>query len=385
VRIAGAAIALLLLLIFWPAAALATSSGGISGRVIEGESQKPIEGVEVCAFAQPTAGQEEEAEIEPDSCVQSGSGGEYTISGLSPLSYTVGFGDPFPGTLNYVTRYYNEKPNPGEATPVTVSATTVANIDATLEVGAEITGTTTSAATGAPVEGVTVCATKAGSAALEFVSCALSVSGGSYTITGLPEGSFDVIFDGAGYTAQAYAGVTSLSEATVLSIKAKEVRAGVDASLQTLMVQPITGLPLLAGISPPATPTLKGPISRRPAVALASTRIEVARNGTALVKLRCSPPLACDGRLAVTEKRTVTRAHKRLSVTIAIATGVFALKSAQSATVKVDVGSTGRRLLRADHSRLGAHLVIAQTVPLPALTAIEHVVLVERARAATKP
>ncbi len=368
-----------------PARALA-AGGAIAGKVTEASSHKPIEGIEVCAFATSAPGQEEEAETEPDACVKTNSGGEYTISGISAGGYTVGFGDPFPSALNYVTQYYDDKPTSGEAKELTIAGATVPNIDAELEPGAEISGTTNSAATGAPVEGVTACAAKAGAAALEIVSCAVTANGGNYTITGLPSGSYDVIFDGGGYSAQAYNGASTIAGATVLSLGAREIRQGINATLQTLTVQKIS--PVLPGVgtnptSPGGMPT-GGLSAPKAAVSLLSTRITVANSATALVRLRCSTALACHGKLTLTEKRTARRAGKTISVTDTIGAGRFSLKPDQSATVRIAIGPSARRQLGADRAGIGARLALVQTAPKPARTTVKRVLLLDRRSAPAK-
>ncbi len=89
-------------------------------------------------------------------CAATNSAGEYTITGLPTGSYDVYFSGP--ERSEYMGQIYNDRQTVASADPVSVTAGGVyPGIDATLQVGARITGKVTDAA-GAPIAGVRVCA-----------------------------------------------------------------------------------------------------------------------------------------------------------------------------------------------------------------------------------
>ena len=85
----------------------------------------------------------------------------------------------------------------------------------------------TNAATAGVVAGATVCATSSAG-----LGCATTNLSGKYTINGLPNGEYTVLFSGADYLAQYYNGKATASEATPVSVKAGATASGVDAALE---------------------------------------------------------------------------------------------------------------------------------------------------------
>jgi hypothetical protein len=126
----GVALALVLGLATYTADA-AESSGGISGTVTSASGQAPIEGLEVCAAR---AGDEAGGRF----CATTNAEGEYAISALPTGSYWVEFSAEREYECGskrcvqlYYLQYYNDKPRPGEAEPVSVVAgSTTPGIDA---------------------------------------------------------------------------------------------------------------------------------------------------------------------------------------------------------------------------------------------------------------
>ncbi len=90
-------------------------------------------------------------------CALTRSDGTYTLSGLPADEYTIQF---VPSSrYNLLNQFYDHKSEPAEANPLVVAAgETETEIDADLEAGAEIHATVHSAATGAPLPMVPVCA-----------------------------------------------------------------------------------------------------------------------------------------------------------------------------------------------------------------------------------
>jgi hypothetical protein len=170
-------------------------TGSITGTV-RAEGGETLGGVEVCAEA---------VDKSHFKCTTTATDGTYTIPGLAPGEYNVGFWT----TGNYVVQFWRDKPTWTTATAVQVAAEPpTSEIDAVLEVGATISGTITAAATGAPVEKVEACAKLAEPDAepkLELEGCAKTNAAGEYTIDGLVPGEWSIYF----YAQRAEADVVS--------------------------------------------------------------------------------------------------------------------------------------------------------------------------------
>jgi hypothetical protein len=69
-------------------------------------------------------------------------GGSYTLSGLVPGSYAVAFGSCKRHTYDYVTQYYDDQLTTPDYVTVTAGVTTP-NINATMTMGGDITGSVT--------------------------------------------------------------------------------------------------------------------------------------------------------------------------------------------------------------------------------------------------
>jgi hypothetical protein len=139
--------------------ALAAEYGSLSGKVTDASTQAPIEGIEACAISVNLELLTEEEFEHGFRCAKTAATGEYTITELQAEKYRVGFFIPETGSLNYVGEYYGGKQLESEATEVAVKAgATTPEINGELSPGAEIAGTVTNAATGAPVAEASVCA-----------------------------------------------------------------------------------------------------------------------------------------------------------------------------------------------------------------------------------
>jgi hypothetical protein len=195
----------------------------ITGKVTDKSTKVGVAGVEVCATDTELAlfGQ----------CATSGSGGTYTLAGLSAGSYIVEFSLPTSSQLAYVTQYYNAKANLSEATPVVLKAGQAKTaINAAMSGGAQIAGEVTSAQTKAGVGGIVVCANASSSTVQP--RCANTAASGAYTITGLAGGTYDVVFESAGRYAQQYwNGAISEEEAQPITVAAGGSVSAVNAEL----------------------------------------------------------------------------------------------------------------------------------------------------------
>jgi hypothetical protein len=212
------------------------AGGQISGRVTAAATHGPIANVFVCAeeaSAKPLAGK----------CATTNANGEYTVAGLPSASYTVEFSSFFE-EVSYLIQYYNGKSSSGEAQAVGVTAgTTVAGVNAELQSanqGGQISGTVTKASGGGEIAGIQVCANELGEANF-FSNCTVTDSKGDYTLSGLPEGSFEVSFSGENcqvapcttqnYIAQYYNNVSAYNEATPVIVLANNTTPGIDAKM----------------------------------------------------------------------------------------------------------------------------------------------------------
>jgi hypothetical protein len=208
--------------------------GQISGRVTAAATHAPLQNVDACAYNTIT---------KTYNCAFTNSNGEYTIVGMASGSYTVEFSSFFEAVA-YLTQYYNGKSSIGEAQTIGVTVgTTVAGVNAELQSsnqGGQITGTVTKVSGGATIEGIQVCAFDQSEVTF-FDSCAVTNSKGEYTLSGLPEGSFEVSFSGENcqsdpctmqnYIYQYYNGVASYKEATPVIVLAHNTTPGIDAKM----------------------------------------------------------------------------------------------------------------------------------------------------------
>ena len=152
------------------------------------------------------------------------------------------------GSVHYLSQYYDGASDISSATDVTVTAgSTTPNIDASLVLGGNITGTVTGAAhTG--LDDITVMVYPSGS--YDWVDQATTDSDGSYRINGLATGSYVVEF-GDFSSAQAFQyfnNKTTYESANVVSVSAGQTTSGIDA--QILTAGHITGTVTLDGGDP---------------------------------------------------------------------------------------------------------------------------------------
>jgi hypothetical protein len=107
-------------------------------------------------------------------------------------------------------------------------------------------------------------------------------------------------------------------------------------------------------------------------VSLAGTRIATTSGGEAPIKLRCTGTGTCRGNLTLTirtKDKKITKSEegkkgkkKRFKTTI-IATATFSIPPGKTATVELELNTTGRALLDAAHGHLTATLTILQLQP----------------------
>lgn len=207
-----------------PASALA-ATGAISGTVTDAKTAEPIEGIGVCAWMA-----EGEEELAGCDFLTSGDG-SYVIAGLDPGEYKIEF---WPRGHPYEFQFYEGTQSWSQAKPVVVeSGETTSGIDAELEPTAGIEGTVVRSADGEPVEEVEVCAWPISGEG--FGECSATGGDGSYLISGLEPGEYEVEF-WPGYTGQNlayqfYEGKDRWYEADAVAVEPGETTPGIDAEL----------------------------------------------------------------------------------------------------------------------------------------------------------
>jgi Trypsin len=141
-------------------------------------------------------------------------------------------------------------------------------------------------------------------------------------------------------------------------------------------------------LSQPASPATAPPPPSTGHVSLAGTHITVQSSGVALMKLECIGTETCNGKLTLTAKRTVKAKGKKKGSerTVTIGTVSFSIPGDETMAVKLELNSTGRALLKADHGRVSASLELLELAPSPENTQTKTVQLVQqKAHGKTKP
>jgi Carboxypeptidase regulatory-like domain len=201
-------------------AALA-SEGSITGTVTNA-SNKDLEGIEVLVY---------DSAEEPITSADTESDGAYKVEGLAAGKYKVQF---VSASGEYISQYYSDKAKFSEANEVTVTAGASAGpINAAMAVGGgSVSGTVTSAATGKPIAKVAVKVYEAG---VGHIASALSATNGTYTVSGLTPGSYEIEFvpPSDAYLTQYYGGVASLEAESPVAVSAGKTTTGINAALKS--------------------------------------------------------------------------------------------------------------------------------------------------------
>jgi hypothetical protein len=197
--------------------------GEIGGQVIAETSKTPLSGISVCATAS--------GETYSTGCTITDEHGDYVLSKLGAGEYRVGFSPSGAGTYNYLSQYFEGKPNSSEANLVPVSAgAKTSAINAALLEGARITGEVTNADTAVPVAGVYVYLyTATGS----YLGAAYTSATGEYAFEHLNSGKYKVLFyGGTSFALQYYKNKTTLAGGTEVEAVAGSTTAHIDAAMQ---------------------------------------------------------------------------------------------------------------------------------------------------------
>jgi hypothetical protein len=222
----------------------AAANGTISGKVTAGGN--PLPGADVTAISTDEVGTSALDERSPDADEPDASAtgaptdtnGDYSLQ-VEPGQYIVRFDAGSAG--NYATQFYDGTADgtldPAEATKLDVAdAETILNIDADLAEGATIEGTVIAQDGGAGLENV--CVTAVPIAPSFTPDAAVTESGGTYEITGLPAGAYNVLFDpcpdsGLNRIAEWWDNQPTQTAEHEIDLTAGELQGNIDAALAT--------------------------------------------------------------------------------------------------------------------------------------------------------
>jgi hypothetical protein len=166
-----------------------------------------------------------------------GSDGAYSFTGLpNGMLFAVEFRDP---AGDYIPEFWNDKGSLGAANTIILGATEArTGIDATLAYASSISGVVRDSA-GLPISGITVNAyTHRGGTSYDTTTTATttSLADGTYTLGGLPAGSYGLQFFSGFYashyrSADETSGVTDISRATPIALLSQQDLSGVDETM----------------------------------------------------------------------------------------------------------------------------------------------------------
>jgi IPT/TIG domain/Carboxypeptidase regulatory-like domain len=222
--------------------------GSISGTVTV-SSGSDFSGICVDAFAPGDF-------LSPSGSTTTASDGSYSLTNLAPGNYDVEFSAGCGISENVGQQWYNTKASQSSANVVAVTAGgSTSAINGTLSLGGTITGTVTAAAGGADVSGVCVVAFAPGDVQLSPASTT-TASDGSYALTNLAPGSYQVEFtSGCGasvsYATQWYSASPTAALAVPVVVTALTTTPSINAAMAL-------GVPSVAGINPTSGPTAGG-------------------------------------------------------------------------------------------------------------------------------
>jgi 5-hydroxyisourate hydrolase-like protein (transthyretin family) len=201
------------------------SLGSLSGKVT-GPDDKALNGMQVTAYIYDGFGH-----WRPASNTVTASGGKYTVNGLPPGAYRVGFVDP---SDKYLGEYYDNKYAIDKASDITVYAgTSTPNVDAQLVLPASIQGKVTNAdAEGVSGIGVRIFLDD-GNDHWYAVGNTTTQGSGGYLVENLPAGNLRVQFSDATkhYLTQFYNAAAALTGGADVATTAGQASSGIDAKL----------------------------------------------------------------------------------------------------------------------------------------------------------
>jgi 5-hydroxyisourate hydrolase-like protein (transthyretin family) len=201
------------------------AAGSISGRVTDEATGDPIEGI----FVEARGDGEGDWEYGDDVTAADGT---YELTGLAPADYTVDFSAQ--DETQYLSEYYQDEYTYSSADPVPVTSGGTSTADGVLGAPGRIIGTVTSGSIG--VGDVVVRPYRlVGGSWVDALQSENTSPDGSYELTGLPAGTYRLMFDaqGAGYGTEYWEDSATLTDADDVDLAAGETETA-DAEVTVL-------------------------------------------------------------------------------------------------------------------------------------------------------
>jgi hypothetical protein len=201
-----------------PVANAALTMGGSITGTVTNSSGTGLSGIEVCPY---------DDQYDDYGCTTTGSAGTYTLSGLPTGEYKV----EFYGSGSYLYTWYSGQLSFGAATAVNVTApSTTSGINATLQASSSagsISGTVSYG--GQPVSDADI---ELIDSSGNYVSGTETSASGTYTLNGLPPGTYKVEFGtDTNLAFQFYTGASTVATATAVTVAAGQNVTGINAAL----------------------------------------------------------------------------------------------------------------------------------------------------------
>jgi hypothetical protein len=208
-------------------------AGTINGTVTGPNGSLPLQNILVSAYQWTGSGS-----WSSFASAYTSSTGTYSIGGLAQGNYRLGFYDP---QGNYVTEYYNNSSTVDAANDIAVATSaTVSGIHASLAAAGRITGTVTGPDGSSPLANIAVSVyywydNGDGSGYWRSMASTSTNSNGSYSLGGLPAGTYRVGFDdyNGNYLSEYYNNVSSVGSASDITVATAATVSGIHASLAT--------------------------------------------------------------------------------------------------------------------------------------------------------
>jgi hypothetical protein len=221
-------------------------SGSITGRVTSASNGQGAGGVQVCAYSSSGG---------LGGCAETNGNGEYTISGVAFGSYKIFFSpaETCEEEQGEKVRCQPKSNYIGQSTSVKVkkNKTEPETVNVALQPGGQISGTVTNASITHPgIAKIEVCAEGVNSSnehSYGAYGCAVTNSGGQYTINGLTHGSYKVEFYGSicsvvqkgkelecpeVYVSQYYQGGQTFRSGKAVAVTVGQVTGGINETLR---------------------------------------------------------------------------------------------------------------------------------------------------------
>jgi len=198
------------------------TGGLISGRLVDNNGA-PLDNYNVCATSQVNPEWVHQTKTNDD--------GLYVINGLIEGSYIVEVSSKI--EFSFISEYYNNKYARKNATLIDVIyGKTNPDIDFSLEKGGKIYGLVTGYETGGPISGITLYATNGKG----LTYTAKTMSDGTYTIYGIPDGHYYTVYAdarGTSYISEYYNDNMFDEQAITINFVSENQEERVDFSLAT--------------------------------------------------------------------------------------------------------------------------------------------------------